>query len=83
MIKIISIPEGFSLDLTEYNLVYNISPFPSIKPKALMKEPYEVDSGLVWVKLDSWTYGLFERKALNPFRCPTCGQAWSHHEENN
>ena len=83
MKKIISIPDGFSLDLTEYNLVINVSPFPTLKPLALMTEPYETEEGLVWVKLDSRTYGLFELKMLNPYRCPTCGQAWSHHEENN
>lgn len=81
MKRIISIPFGFSVDVPDYNLVFNVSPFPIIKPIIVTTEPYEVEDHLVWVKLHSKHFGLFERKVLNINRCPTCGQEW-HHENS-
>ena len=77
MKEIIQVPDGFSVELGSYKLVRNISPFPVISAHGVTQEPYDVEDRLVWVQLKPKLYGLFERKFLNPHRCPTCGQAWN------
>jgi hypothetical protein len=81
MIQIRQVPPGFSVDLPGFNLVYNISPFPVLKPIVVAYSPYDVENHLVWIKLDASHYGLFEHKQLDYRRCPTCGQAWNHEGE--
>jgi hypothetical protein len=73
MKKIVPVPDGFSVDIPDFNLVFNVSPFPVIKPVVLTETPYEVEDHLVWVHMNNKLYGLFDRKVLNKHRCPTCG----------
>jgi len=77
MIQIRQIPPGFSADIPDYNLVFNVSPFPIIRPIGISEKPYDVEAHLVWVQFKSNLYGLFDSKVLNFNRCPTCGQAWN------
>ena len=81
MKRIVPVPDGFSVDLPELNLIINISPFPVIRPIAIDSKPYDVEDHLVWVHLDATHFGLFDRKLLNIHRCPTCGQEWRHEGE--
>jgi hypothetical protein len=84
MKTIIPVPDGFSVDLPNFSLIVNISPFPVIKPVLVVSpsaEVYEIEDHLVWVKLDKNHFGLFNRKQLNIHRCPTCGQEWKHEGE--
>lgn len=82
--KTIPVPDGFSVNLPDFSLVFNVSPFPTIKPVQVVTsliEVYDVDDHLVWVKLSKDHFGLFNRKQLNFYRCPTCGQEWHHEGE--
>ena len=84
MKTIISVPDGFSVDLPNFDLVFNVSPFPTLRAILVVSpsaKVYEIEDHLVWVKLDATHYGLFERKSLNKYRCPTCGQEWKREEE--
>jgi len=75
---IISIPDDWSLELPSYNLVYNISPFPVLKPRQLSATPSLITPEYVWVRLNEDLYGLFDRQPLRTRICPLCGH---HHDK--
>lgn len=76
MVKIFSIPPGYSIELP-HNLVYNADPFPVVKPKRVVNSANECTfvEGYIWIELNLNTYGLFDLKELRNSRiCPTCGR---------
>jgi len=81
-VKVVQIPDGWTLELPSFNLTYHVSPFPTLQPEALTDRPYDIPDGKVWVKLAAGKYGLFPfRSLLRVNRCPLCGGEYGEKEE--
>jgi len=81
VVKVIPIPPMFSLEMPSLNLVHNLSPFSTIKPKKISTEPFPVDSSMIWIALIKDLCGLFLKEDLFLHqKCPTCGREFDERE---
>jgi len=72
--EFIELPEGFSYEYPSYNLVLNISPFPSFKCFEVAVQPYDAGQNRIWIKITPNLFGLYDRSVFTQVRCPVCGK---------
>jgi hypothetical protein len=72
-IEFITLPEGFSIELPSYNLVLNVSPFPTFKCLAIAEQPVDTNPDTIWIKFKPNLFLQFERSIFS-LQCPLCGK---------
>lgn len=71
----IELPDDYSLEIPSYNLVLNVSPFPSFDCIKCVSSAEEItpSEDVFWVRITTNLFCCYERKNFSS-KCPCCGR---------